>query len=108
MKMMMKKWLNTSLSFANNGAESLKALKNNPVDLVLMDLQMPVMDGYEATEAIRSGLAGSSNNLVPIIILTADIMESTRERITRLGADDFMTKPVDQKLLYQKITALLA
>lgn len=107
MKMMMKKWLNTSLSFANNGAESLEALRNNPVDLVLMDLQMPVMDGYEATEAIRSGLAGSSNNLVPIIVLTADILESTRERITRLGADDFMTKPVDQKLLYQKITALL-
>lgn len=108
MKMMMKKWLNTTLSFANNGSESLDALKNNTVDLVLMDLQMPVMDGYEATEAIRNGHAGESNNQVPIIVLTADIMESTRERIIGLGADDYMTKPVDQKLLYQKITALLS
>ncbi|NEU10078.1 response regulator [Flavihumibacter sp. R14] len=108
MKMMMKKWLNTTVSFSDNGAASLEALKNNPIDLVLMDLQMPVMDGYEATEAIRKGKAGLENDSVPIIVLTADVMETTRTRIMELGADDFMTKPVDQKLLYQKITALLS
>jgi len=74
----------------------------------LMDLQMPVMDGYEATEAIRKGEAGANNVRVPILVITADVMETTRERIFELGADDYMTKPIDQKLLYQKITGLLS
>ena len=66
------------------------------------------MDAYEATTAIQNGGAGPVNKLVPIIVITADVMESTRERILNLGANDWMTKPVDQKLLYQKITDLLS
>ena len=108
LKMMMKKWQNTTVSVANNGAESLELLKNNAIDIILMDLQMPVMDGYEATKAIRRGEAGENNNLVPIIVVTADVMETSRERIYELGADDYTTKPVDQKILYQKITGLLS
>lgn len=107
-KMMMKKWSNTTLTFSNNGAESLEALKNIDVDIILMDLQMPVMDGYQATAAIRNGDAGTVNNAIPIIVITADVMESTRDRILSMGANDWMTKPVDQKLLYQKITNLLS
>ncbi|MBC7745456.1 MAG: response regulator [Flavobacterium sp.] len=108
LKMMMKKWQNTTLTFSNNGAESIEALKNNQIDVILMDLQMPVMDGYEATTAIRNGDAGESNNRVPIIVVTADVMETTRDLVFNLGADDYMNKPVDQKMLYEKIKALLS
>ncbi len=108
LKMMMKKWLNTNVSFSNNGLECLEMLKKSPVDIVLMDLQMPVMDGYEATAAIRHGDTGEENKLMPILVITADVMESTRERIFELGADDYLTKPVDQKMLYKKITGLLS
>ena len=107
-KMMMNKWLNTRLSFANNGLAGLEALRNSPIDIVLMDLQMPVMDGYEATAAIRKGEAGEANSHVPVIVVTADVMETTRERIMELGADDFTTKPIDQEVLYQKITSALS
>ncbi|MBC8882454.1 response regulator [Flavobacterium piscinae] len=57
-KMITKKWLNTHVVFANNGQEGITALQENHFDLILMDLQMPVMDGYEATIAIRNGEAG--------------------------------------------------
>lgn len=108
LRMMMKTWQNTNVTFSSNGAESIEALKSNAIDIILMDLQMPVMDGYEATSAIRNGNAGATNTRVPIIVVTADIMVATRERLFKLGADDFMIKPFNQKLLYQKITNLLS
>lgn len=107
-KMILKKWANTNALFAADGAESLEVLKNNEVDVILMDLQMPVMDGYEATEAIRNGSAGTHNKDIPIIVLTADVMESTKQRVFELGVNDYMTKPVDQNLLYEKITTQLS
>lgn len=107
-RMMLKQWQNTTVSFANDGAEGLDALQNNQIDLILMDLQMPVMDGYEATSAIRGGKAGIEHINIPIIVLTADVMDATKERVFELGVDDYMTKPLDQKLLYQKVTALLS
>ena len=108
LKMMLKKWKNTSVSFANDGSEGLAALDSKEIDIVLLDLQMPVMDGYEATEAIRGGKVGDRNTNIPIIVLTADMMDSTRERVFELGVNDYMNKPVDQKLLYEKITMLLS
>ena len=108
LKMMMRKWQGTTVSFSNNGAESLDALRSGSIDIILMDLQMPVMDGYDATAAIRRGEAGTANSDIPIIVVTADVMETTRERIMDLGADDFTTKPIDEQVLYEKITTVLS
>lgn len=108
LRMMFGKWANSIVIFAENGAEGLSALQDKRIDLVIMDLQMPVMDGYEAIEAIRSGLAGANNVEIPIIALTADLMDSSKEKVFDLGVDDFMTKPVEQQLLYSKITLLLS
>lgn len=107
-KMMLKRWNNTTVSFADDGAQSLEVLKTESVDVVLMDLQMPVLDGYEAIAAIRSGFVGNQNTNIPIIVLTADITASTKEKVFELGANDYMTKPVDQNELYQKVSALFS
>lgn len=107
LKMILTKWEGTRISYANNGAEGVEQLKKHRVDIVLMDLQMPVMDGYEACIAIRNGAAGSENQNIPIIAVTADVMESTKQRVKDIGMNDYMAKPVNKAKLYQKITALL-
>ncbi len=106
LKMITKKWDNTTVSFANNGQEGLNKLKEQPFDIILMDLQMPVMDGYEATTAIRSGAAGLALKNIPIIALTADVMETTKDRVFQLGMNKYMTKPVDKDLLFTNIYEL--
>jgi CheY-like chemotaxis protein len=106
-KMITKKWLNTTVEFANNGEEGVNQLKNNPFDIVLMDLQMPIMDGYEATIAIRNGEAGESNKNIPIIAVTADVMESTKSRVLEIGMNKYLSKPVDKDSLFKNIAALL-
>ncbi|MEP6262518.1 MAG: 7TM diverse intracellular signaling domain-containing protein [Gillisia sp.] len=107
LKMILTKWEGTRISFANNGAEGLEQLKEQEVDIILMDLQMPVMDGYEACIAIRNGDAGDACKNIPIIAVTADVMESTKERVKNIGMNDYLAKPVNKARLYQKITALL-
>ncbi|MGF1926112.1 MAG: response regulator, partial [Bacteroidia bacterium] len=102
----LKKWNNITLSIANDGAEGLEVLKETPIDIVLMDLQMPIMDGYEAIAAIRKGEAGSQYLNLPIIALTADVSEIAKQRVFELGANEYMTKPIDQNSLYQYITKL--
>jgi CheY-like chemotaxis protein len=74
-----------------NGAEALQALQQGRYDLVLMDCEMPVMDGYEATRRIRQ----SGNSQVAIIALTAHVMPGERDRCIRAGMNDFLSKPVD-------------
>jgi CheY-like chemotaxis protein len=76
-KMITKKWGNTTVSYANNGQEALDWLGKEKFDIILMDLQMPVMDGYEATIAIRNGEAGADYTNIPIVAVTADVMETT-------------------------------
>lgn len=105
-KMIVRNWKNISIHVANNGAEGLEMLKQTAVDIVLMDLQMPVMDGYEAIDAIRKGEAGNQYLHLPIIALTADVSEEAKASVFELGANEYMTKPVDQKLLYLKIIEL--
>lgn len=105
-KLITKKWLNTVVEFANNGEEGVDQLKNNPFDIVLMDLQMPVMDGYEATVAIRNGEAGENNKNIPIIAVTADVMESTKVRVLEIGMNKYLSKPVNKDTLFENIKAL--
>ncbi len=108
-QMILEDWKNTTVSIADDGAQSLDLLKSDEsIDLILMDLQMPVMDGYEAIAAIRSGLAGLNNSEKPIIVITADVTSKTKERVYNIGANDYMNKPVDEELMYQKITEVLS
>ncbi len=102
-KMITKKWLNTTLDYAVNGQEALILMETIKYDLILMDLQMPVMDGYEATIAIRNGNCGINNNNIPIIAVTADVMESTKERVKEIGMNLYLSKPVNKELLFQSI-----
>ncbi len=108
-QMVMRKILSSSskISFAvaNNGQEAIDALKKDVYDIVLMDLQMPVMDGYEATRIIRSGDLGKPINNIPIIAVTADAIQETKNRVLDLGMDDYMTKPVNKDLLFKKMYA---
>ncbi|MEJ2156932.1 MAG: Cache 3/Cache 2 fusion domain-containing protein [Desulfobacteraceae bacterium] len=83
---------------ANNGQEALAAVKTRPYDLVLMDVQMPEMDGLEATKAIRS--AGLR---VPIVAMTANAMKGDREKCLDSGMDDYISKPINPKILLEKI-----
>ena len=106
-KMITKKWLNTSVDFANNGHEGVQKLIENHYDIILMDLQMPIMDGYEATIAIRNGEAGENKKSIPIIALTADVMETTKTRVIEIGMNKYLSKPVDKDLLFEIIKLLV-
>jgi PAS domain S-box-containing protein len=77
-----------------NGAEAVEAVRQGGCDLVLMDCQMPVMDGFEATRRIRSMHLG-----IPIVAVTADAMPADRDRCLREGMNDFLAKPVDLERL---------
>jgi CheY-like chemotaxis protein len=79
--------------FAENGRDGIEALSNNPdVSLVLMDIMMPEMDGYEATRAMREI---PEFEQLPIVALTAKAMRGDREKSLASGASDYITKPVD-------------
>ncbi|MNQ61616.1 Sensor histidine kinase RcsC [compost metagenome] len=82
--------LGCEVLLASHGAEALSRLEQNPVDLVLMDCNMPVMDGYEATRRIRQ--SGRWPDL-PIIALTANALPDERERCRAAGMDDYLAKP---------------
>ncbi len=97
-----KNWANANLTIANHGKEALEKMKEQSFDIILMDLQMPEMDGFETTSIIRNGQA-NCNPQVPIIVLTADNTSSTRKKIFELGANDLVTKPVNGPLLFSKM-----
>ncbi len=88
---------------AGNGREALEAVQQDAaIDLILMDMQMPVMDGIEAAKAIRA-LSGPPS-LLPIIALTADAMTGSRDKVLAAGMDDFLTKPIDVKRLMNALS----
>jgi len=88
---------------AENGKIAIEKLKDKSYDIILMDLQMPEMNGFEATEYIRNTLQSS----VPIIALTADVTTADLAKCKAIGMNDYIAKPVDERLLYSKIIGLV-
>lgn len=88
---------------ATNGKIAIEKLQTEVYDIILMDLQMPEMNGFEATEYIRNKM----NSKTPIIALTADVTTSDLARCKAVGMNDYISKPVDERLLYSKIIGFL-
>ncbi|MCD4775867.1 MAG: response regulator [Candidatus Aegiribacteria sp.] len=82
-----------------NGVEVLRVLESIPFDLVLMDVQMPEMDGFEATRCIRDPKTSALNGKIPIIAMTAHAMHGDREKCLKAGMDDYVSKPVSIQAL---------
>ena len=89
---------------AANGKEAVKMLEKSAYDIVLMDVQMPEMDGYEATAAIRDPESNISNHRVPVIAMTANAMKGDREKCLNAGMDDYLSKPINPQKLLGMIT----
>ncbi len=92
-----------STDIAQNGIEAIEALKEAKYDLVLMDCQMPEMDGYEATRMIRSGVSGMRNSFIPIVAMTANAMEGDRKKCIEAGMDDYLPKPIRPDVLKEAV-----
>ncbi len=85
---------------AKNGQIALNILENEDAyDLICMDCQMPVLDGFETTEAIRSAQVGKTNQFVPIIAMTANAMQGDKEKCLEVGMTDYISKPIDPQAL---------
>jgi PAS domain S-box-containing protein len=91
-----------SVTVVNNGREAVDALKREGFDLVLMDVQMPEMDGFEATAAIRE-MERDTGRRVRIVAMTAHAMSGDRERCLAAGMDGYLSKPIDQRSLFDVI-----
>jgi signal transduction histidine kinase/CheY-like chemotaxis protein len=99
MKHLLHQW-KIDFDIAVNGIEAVKLVRNHEYDLILMDIQMPEMDGYTATKKIRNELHSS----IPIIAMTAHALAGEKEKCLSLGMNDYLSKPIDEKNLYKQIT----
>jgi PAS domain S-box-containing protein len=95
--------LGYNIDIFTNGKDAVKALEQTPYDLVLMDCQMPEMDGYEATEIIRDPRSKVLDHRIPVIALTGHAMDSDMEKCINAGMDDYLSKPVKPVELYDMI-----
>jgi signal transduction histidine kinase/CheY-like chemotaxis protein len=101
---LLSKW-NIKAVVTHNGQEAVDKLLSNTFDVVLMDLHMPVMDGYQATLAIRS-LNEPVKSLIPIIALTASVSHNIHDKIKEAGMNDYLSKPFQPAALYEKLELL--
>ncbi|MFN3076405.1 MAG: response regulator [Alphaproteobacteria bacterium] len=91
-------WVGLIVTVAGNGEEAVQKVEGAPFDAVLMDVQMPVMDGYVATRAIREDFKE-----LPILAMTANALKGDREKCLAAGMNDHITKPIDRRLLYDTL-----
>lgn len=101
----MLKQLNCTAEVANNGQQALAILQtgNKPVRLILMDCQMPIMDGYETTGRIRAGEAGEQWRHIPVIAMTANSMKGDMEKCLAAGMNDYLSKPLNNEVFRQTL-----
>ena len=92
------------VAIAEDGASGVDMATSESHDLILMDMSLPIIDGWEATQKIK---ANESTSKIPIIALTAHAMESDREKALAAGCDDYDTKPVELPRLLDKINHLI-
>ena len=97
---MLKKW-GHAVSAAFDGREALEKIASENYDLVLMDLQMPVMDGLDATRRLREREVASGHRRLPVIAMTARAMDEDRQRCLAAGMDGYLSKPLDQRALFE-------
>jgi signal transduction histidine kinase/DNA-binding response OmpR family regulator/HPt (histidine-containing phosphotransfer) domain-containing protein len=96
-----------TVTIASNGREALKLVAQSEFDLILMDIQMPEMDGFQATAAIRE-MEKKGSRRTPIVAMTAHAMKGDRERCLESGMDGYVSKPVQSKMLYETIENIRA
>jgi CheY-like chemotaxis protein len=94
---------NAKIIWAKNGQEAIDMFRDNKVDLVLMDLQIPIMDGYAATREIKK-----INPDVPVIAQTAHVMSGEREKCFEAGCNDYLTKPIRLQILFDTLIKYLS
>lgn len=90
--------------FAEDGEQSIQTAQNELPDLILMDMSLPVLDGWEATKILK---ASTQTRQIPVIGLSAHAMEGDREKAIEAGCDDYDTKPIELERLLGKMNALL-
>jgi CheY-like chemotaxis protein len=93
-----------TVDVAGDGAAGVECARTDPPDLILMDLSLPVMDGWEASRQLK---AAPETNRIPIIALSAHVLEGERQKALAAGCDEFDTKPVELDRLLGKIDTLL-
>lgn len=89
---------------AEDGAAAIKLAEEESPDLILMDMSLPVMDGWEATRILKGR---DDLKRIPVIALTAHAMRGDEEKARACGCDDYLTKPIDEDRLYEKVTHFL-